>query len=102
MKSYYIKQGARESYDWPIADVAVVMDLSGNNCKNATVVLGAAAPVPIVSKAASEALTGATITENLATEAAQSAMKSATPLENNGYKVPMFKAIIKRAILKTV
>ena len=30
VKSYYIKQGARESYDWAIADVAVVLEMSGN------------------------------------------------------------------------
>ncbi len=102
VKSYYEKQGARESYDWPIADVAVVMELSGANCKKATVVLGAAAPVPIVSKSAGDALSGATINESTASQAAKSAMKGATPLEHNGYKLPIFEAIIKRAILKTV
>jgi xanthine dehydrogenase YagS FAD-binding subunit len=57
-KSYYIKQGARESYDWSLADVAVVMEMAGSTCKKASVVLGAAAPVPLRSKEASEALTG--------------------------------------------
>ena len=101
VKSYYIKQGARESYDWAIADVAVVLEMSGNKCKNASVALGAAAPVPIVSEAASAALTGKAITEQTAAESAEASMKGATPLSKNAYKVPLFKAIVKRAILKT-
>ncbi len=31
--SHYIKMGERESNDWPIADVAVVVELNGNKCK---------------------------------------------------------------------
>lgn len=100
-RSYYIKQGARESYDWSIADVAVVIEMSGRSCKNANVVLGAAAPVPIKSEAASAALIGKEITDKSAADSAEASMKGATPLSKNAYKVPLFKAIVKRAILKT-
>lgn len=102
MKSYYIKQGALESHDWPIADVAVKLEISGNSCKSAEVVLGAAAPVPIKSKAAVEALIGKSINEAVAVAAAEASMSLATPLAKNGYKVAIFKAIVKRAILETV
>ncbi len=101
-KSYYIKQGARESHDWAIADVAVVAEVSGNNCKKAEIVLGAAAPVPLKSKEAAAYISGKTINDSNAAEAGEIAMKGATPLAHNAYKVPIFKAIIKRAILKTV
>ena len=101
VKSYYIKQGARESYDWALADVAVVLEMSGRNCKNAVVALGAAAPVPMVSEAASTALKGKEINETTAAESAEASMKEATPLSKNAYKVPLFKAIVKRAILQT-
>jgi xanthine dehydrogenase YagS FAD-binding subunit len=100
--SYYVKQGARESHDWPIADVAVVMDVAGTTCKEAVVVLGAAAPVPIKSKAAAAAMIGKTISEANAVAAGEAAMQNATPLEQNAYKVPLFKAIVKRAIMATV
>lgn len=100
--SYYIKQGARESHDWPLADVAVVMDVSGTTCKDAVVVLGAAAPVPIKSKAAAEAMIGQTISESTASSAGEASMKNATPLAKNAYKVPIFKSIVKRAIMATV
>lgn len=101
-KSYYIKQGARESHDWAIADVAVVAEMSGNKCKSAEIVLGAAAPVPMKVPAASKVLKGSTITESVAAKAGEVSMEGATPLAGNSYKVPIFKSIVKRAILKTV
>ncbi len=97
--SYYIKMGSRRSQDWPMAEVAVVAGLSGEKCKTANVVLGAAAPVPFISKAAIDAITGKTINETTATAAGEAAMQIAVPLSKNGYKIPVFKTIIKRAIL---
>lgn len=102
IKSYYIKQGARASYDWALADVAVVVELAGKKCKSAKVVLGAASPVPLRMEDAEAILVDGGISENSAKAAAEACMEKATPLEKNGYKVPMFKAIVKRAILKTV
>ena len=99
-KSYYIKQGARESYDWALADVAVVANISGSNVKKASVVLGAVAPIPVNSKSGAEALTGKAISEATALAVAEASMESATPLERNAYKVPLCKAIIKRTVLK--
>ncbi|MDH3711537.1 MAG: FAD binding domain-containing protein [Cyclobacteriaceae bacterium] len=99
MRSYYMKQGARESYDWALADVAVVAEMSGTTCKKASVALGAAAPVPLLSKPAAQALEGKILDEATASSTAEAAMKGATPLAKNGYKVPLFKSIIKRTIL---
>jgi len=101
-RSYYINQGARESHDWPLADAAVVMELSGTTCKNAVIAIGAAAPVPLKSETAAQVLTGKIVNEESATVAAEASMKGASPLAKNGYKVPLFKAIIKRAILKAL
>jgi xanthine dehydrogenase YagS FAD-binding subunit len=101
-KSYYIKQGARESHDWALADVAVVTEMSGGKCRKAEVVLGAAAPIPMKSAGAANALEGKSINESVARKAGKSAMKGATPLAGNAYKVPIFETIVKRAILKSV
>lgn len=101
-KSFYIKYGARESHDWALADVAVVTEHSGKKCTAAEVVLGAAAPVPVKSKAAVNELVGKKIDESVAVAAGKAAMKGATPLSGNKYKVPVFETIVKRAILKTV
>ena len=99
-KSYYIKQVARESYDWSLGDVAVVMETSGNTCKSASIVLGAAAPVPYRSVQAQKAMEKNEINESNAATAAREAMSVARPLSKNGYKVPLFESIIKQAILE--
>jgi len=101
-KSHYIKYGVRESHDWAIADVAVVIEMSGSKCKNAEVVLGAASPVPMKAEEAAKLLKGKNIDESLALSAGEATMKGATPLANNDYKVPVFKEIVKRAILKSI
>ncbi len=101
-KSYYIKQGARESHDWAIADVAVVAEMSGSTCRNAEIALGAAAPVPMKATEAAQSLKGKRLNESTAARAGELSMKDATPLAKNAYKVPLFKAIVKRALLKTV
>jgi xanthine dehydrogenase YagS FAD-binding subunit len=101
-KSYYIKQGARESHDWAIADVAVVTEMSGGKCKKAEIVLGAAAPVPVKASESARMLKGKNIDEALAVSAGEASMKGATPLTGNAYKIPIFKTIVKRAILKSV
>lgn len=99
-RSAYIKQGEKESFDWPIADVAVVLTLKGNVCLKASIVLGAAAPVPWRASKAEAALTGKVINEASARAAARGAMEGATPLAQNGYKLPIFETIVRRAILK--
>jgi len=100
--SDYIKMGSRKSQDWPMAEVAVVAELSGKTCQSANVVLGAVAPIPFVSKAAIDAITGKTIDETTAAAAGEAAMQIAVPLSENAYKIPVFKTIIKRALLSFV
>jgi xanthine dehydrogenase YagS FAD-binding subunit len=100
MRSAYYKQGEKESFDWPIADVAVALSMQGSRCQKAGIVLGAAAPYPYRAKAAESKLMNTEITEDTARAAAEQAMTNATPLANNGYKIPIFEAIIRRTILR--
>jgi xanthine dehydrogenase YagS FAD-binding subunit len=99
-KSFYVKQVARESYDWSLGDVAVVMETSGDTCRSASIVLGAAAPVPYRSLQAEQAIEKKAINQENALTAAKAAMSVARPLSKNGYKVPLFESIIKQAILE--
>ena len=98
-RSAYQKYGEKESFDWPLADAGIVLVMDGDKCRKAAVVLGVAAPTPIRSQQAEEALTGATINETTARAAAKAAMQSATPLSQNGYKVQLFQTAIYRTIL---
>jgi xanthine dehydrogenase YagS FAD-binding subunit len=100
-RSSYMKLGEKESFDWPLAEVAVVVERNGQNVSRAAIVLGAAAPVPLRVKAAEQALIGKPLTEETARAAAQLALQSATPLANNAYKVPIFEAVIRKTLLAT-
>ncbi len=97
--SAYIKQGEKESYDWPLAEVAVVLEQEAGTCKRASIVLGAAAPVPHRAKAAEAALTGRRIDDAAVQAAARAAVESATPLAQNAHKLQLFQTIVRRTIL---
>jgi len=100
LRMKHLKLAQKDSFDWPLADVAVVLDLdAGGVCKRASIVLGAAAPTPWRASAAEAALNGKTIDARLAAEAGRAALEGATPLSGNAYKAPMFEALVKRAIL---
>jgi len=99
----HIKQGEKDSFDWSLADVAVVLDMAPDGaCRRASVVLGAAAPVPHRARAAEAALAGKRIDETTAAQAARAALEGATPLSKNAYKIPLFEALVRRTILKAV
>jgi xanthine dehydrogenase YagS FAD-binding subunit len=98
-RAAYHKQTERESYDWPICDVAVVLQMDGESALAASVVLGWVAPIPRRAVECEAILTGKQITQNLAGEAARAAVAGATPLSKNGYKVPVLEAVVRRTIL---
>ena len=95
----YHKQTERDSYDWPICDVAVVLQMKDAFVANAKIVLGWVAPTPRRAVASEELLVGREINEQSATEAAAAAVAAATPLAKNFYKVDVLKAVVKRTIL---
>jgi len=95
---YEIRQKA--AFDWPLAVAAVSLKMSGKNVQAARVVLGYVAPTPWLSPAAEKALTGQSITEDVAEKAAAAALATAKPLSQNAYKVQLARVALKRAILK--
>ena len=99
-RSAYTKLGEKESFDWPIAEVAVVVERSGVNVSRASIVLGAAAPVPYRAVAAEKALVGKPLDDASARTAAKAALEGATPLSGNGYKTTLFETVIRRTLLE--
>jgi xanthine dehydrogenase YagS FAD-binding subunit len=97
--SAYTKLGEKESYDWPIAEVACVLERSGGRVTRASVVLGAAAPVPWRAREAEAALTGQPLGEASARAAAKAALVDATPLSGNAYKLQVIEAVVRRTLL---
>ena len=68
--------------------------------REARIYLGSVAPTPWRAQAAEDALIGKALTEAGAAAAADAAVKSATPLGGNTYKVDLSKVVIRRAIMR--
>jgi xanthine dehydrogenase YagS FAD-binding subunit len=101
LRMAHLKQGETDSFDWPLADVAVVLNLDPDgSCRRAAIMLGAAAPVPYRARTAEAVLVGRRIDEAAARDAGRAALDGATPLAGNAYKLPLFETLVRRAILK--
>jgi len=98
-RAAYHKQTERESYDWPICDVAVVLEMKHDAVAAASIVLGWVAPTPRRASASEQMLIGKPLTEALAREAAARAVTGATPLAKNRFKVPILEAVVRRTLL---
>jgi len=102
-RSAHLRQGELDSFDWPLADVAAVLEMGdGGACRAASIVLGAAAPVPYRAQQAEQALVGKPVTEETARAAARAALEGAMPLGGNAYKLPIFEALVRRTILEAM
>jgi xanthine dehydrogenase YagS FAD-binding subunit len=99
--STHLREADKLSFDWPIADVAVRLERDeAARCRRVAVVLGAAAPVPHRAWAAEDFLIGKAIDDAAARAAGKAALEGATPLSKNGYKLPIFAALVRRALLR--
>jgi xanthine dehydrogenase YagS FAD-binding subunit len=66
---------------------------------HARVVLGCVSPMPHLSAAANDFLEGKPLDEPTVAEAAELILLGAKPLEFNGYKVPLARTLVRRALL---
>ena len=104
----YIKHGIRGSTDLAIVGVAAVitLELQGEVCQDARVVLGAVAPTPIRAPKAEELLRGKVITRAEIEEAGQVASVECQPISDvrasAEYRCEMVKVFIRRAITEAV
>lgn len=97
-KSAYLKFIERGSWDFAVVSAAVKATLSGTTIEDIRIVCGGVAPVPWRMKKAEDALKGRKATETAARQAAKIALKDASPLAENGYKVELLETIIARAV----
>jgi xanthine dehydrogenase YagS FAD-binding subunit len=99
VKSGHYEVRYKASHDWPIAFATVLLVMNGSTVQSARVVMGAVAPTPWRSQAAEQALAGKTMSPETAAAAAEAALRGATPLSQNAYKIQVAKTAVERAIL---
>ena len=95
----YVKHEERTAWDFAIAGVAAVLQMDGDVCRKACIVLGGAAPKPWRSDETAAVLEGKSITEALAQQAGEAAMADAVAMAHNEYKIPTFTNMIRQAVL---
>jgi xanthine dehydrogenase YagS FAD-binding subunit len=99
-RGVYLKAMERQAWSFALASVAAQLTLREGVAEQARLILGGVATIPWRAQAAEDALIGQRVTVELAATAADQAMASATPLSHNGYKVPLTRELLRRAILQ--
>ena len=98
--SAYMNLKHKQSFDWPLVEAAAVLHLDNGKVRDARVVLGSVAPVPIRSITTEQVLIGNVVNDELATRAGHTATEGAAPLTSNGYKVSLLAELVRRTVLK--
>ena len=98
LRSSYRKVRARRSWDFALAGVALALRFDGARVSEARVWLSGAAPVPWRSKEVEQEILGKQLDEKTIARAGAAAVKNAEPLTKNGYKVPLFRAVIEEEL----
>ena len=97
-KQAFTKFRIRKSIDFPIVNVAAMVTSQAGVVKEARVVMGAVAPVPVRAAKAEAYLVGKVLTAGAAREAAALAVAECIPLSRNEYKVTVLKTLVARAL----
>ncbi len=99
LKSSYRKVRARQSWDFALAGVALVLQMTGGKVADARIVLSGAAPVPWRAVDAEKALTGNVLDPDSIKRAAALSVNNARPLKHNAYKIPLFRGMIEEELM---
>lgn len=98
-KQYFYKQAYRRAIDWALVEVASAITITGGVVASSRIAIGGVAPMPYRATGAEDVIKGKAITEALATTASEAAIATMIPLSGNAYKLPISRALVKRAIL---
>jgi xanthine dehydrogenase YagS FAD-binding subunit len=97
-RSTYASVKEKAAFDWPLVSNAAALRLDGGIVREARIVLGAVAPVPLRSAAAEQALLGRGLDDATIEAAATAAVTAAQPLSDNGYKIELLKTLLRRTL----
>ena len=95
---YFEKARDRKVWDFALVNVAAAVVTSGNTIQRIRLVVNGVAAHPVRLTAVEAAVQGKPRNEETAELAGQLAIQGAEPLQYNGYKVPLMRNLVKRAI----
>jgi len=99
-RSAYQQVSEKSMFDWALVSCAAAGKVEDGKLSQARVVLGAVANVPYQVAAANQFLEGKTLDEDNANKAADLILEKAQALSENGYKIPIARALIRRTLLQ--
>jgi xanthine dehydrogenase YagS FAD-binding subunit len=97
-RSYFEKAADRKTWDFALVSIAAAMFMNGERVERIRVAAGAVQCVPRRLSVVEEVVTGQPKDEDTARLAGQSAVRGATPLNYNHFKIPLLQNLVTRAI----
>ncbi|MBB3665675.1 xanthine dehydrogenase YagS FAD-binding subunit [Prauserella sediminis] len=98
--STYVKIRDRRSYEFALCSVAATLEVTGGVVAEARIAAGGVGTIPWRLPGVEAALRGEPATESSFAAAAEIAAHGAEPLAHNGFKVPLLKRTLVRALLE--
>jgi xanthine dehydrogenase YagS FAD-binding subunit len=95
---YFEKVADRNTWDFPLVNIAAAMLVADGMIKDIRVVCGAVECVPRRLTGVEDLARGSARNEETAQLAASVAARGAVPLNYNGFKIPLMENLVKRAI----
>jgi len=95
---YFEKVRDRAVWDFALVNVAAAIVTSGSGIERIRLAVNGVAAHPVRLKAVEAAVIGKPRNADTAELAGQIAIQGAEPLQYNGYKVPLLRNLVKRAI----
>ncbi|HVC00108.1 MAG TPA: xanthine dehydrogenase family protein subunit M [Candidatus Dormibacteraeota bacterium] len=98
---YFEKISDRPVWDFPIVNIAAAKVISGGKIRRIRLVVNGVAAHPWRLRQVEEAVTGQPADEQTGARAGELAIADAVPLQHNGFKLPLMRNLVKRAICAT-
>jgi len=98
LRSSYRKVRARRAWDFALAGVALAIVFAADRTADCRMVLSGAAPVPWRCSEAEKVINGRRLNPDRAAKAAREAVKNAEPMDQNEYKVHLFRGLIEQQL----
>ncbi len=99
-RSAYVAVSQKTEFDWALVSCAAAAKLEGNKLSQARIVLGSVSNVPYQVEAANKFLEGKELNETTSTKVADMLLENAKVQTFNGYKIPIIRAVVRRALMQ--
>jgi xanthine dehydrogenase YagS FAD-binding subunit len=95
---YFEKVRDRAVWDFPLVNIAAVMKMEGANIQDIRIAANGVAAHPVRFTAVEALVRGKPRNAETGEAAGKAAIEGAVPLKHNGYKVPLLRNLVKRAV----